>query len=179
MKLYRRKYDGTEEVSATIERILTDADCRSHKLLGSATRGEMTLNSSNASADWCELLSHNPKFYLRLTLSLDLSFSRGKFPTDSDFPAELRLAQLEERVLEPESFPPQITITPDMEIAEIQPPPTWSGSDRSPSRLTHPVKESRVNLEFADLFDTQQNDEDRSRDWIEEVTGLFDCHIPG
>ena len=40
--------------------------------------------------DWGDIFLRQPKFYLRLSLTIDFSLSKGRFPTDNDFPVSIQ-----------------------------------------------------------------------------------------
>lgn len=94
MKYFNNQFDGTEEVSSAMDRILLDAETQSRKLV---LPPKITSSSSSTSAgkDWYEIFLHHPKLHLRIALAFDLGFSTGKFPADEDFPQQLRSDQLE------------------------------------------------------------------------------------
>ncbi|OCK78340.1 hypothetical protein K432DRAFT_269057, partial [Lepidopterella palustris CBS 459.81] len=90
MSQYRNQYDGTEEVSSAMNRILLEAELHSRKLCLTSPTAPRTVSATTNPKDWYELFVQHPKLHLRVALSFDISFSRGKFPEDSDLPRELR-----------------------------------------------------------------------------------------
>jgi hypothetical protein len=179
MKLYRKKYDGTEEVSEIIEQILADAEPQTRSICARprSTLACRNLVMSSKSRDWGDILSQNPKLYLRLTLALDMSFSRGKFPHDCDFPVGCRIAQLEDgsplqdSPIEVSSAQAEFVLpTAAMEAG------AWEMLDMKPSPSSNFFDDMSVNLDFADLFEEYrcENLEKNDPSWLHEVSHLFD-----
>ncbi|KAK8072040.1 hypothetical protein PG996_005388 [Apiospora saccharicola] len=83
MKLYTPQYDGCDYVSETIRHIMTLAQ------LDTPTPLPATSTTSTIS-NWTDILASQPGCYLRLAMTMDLSFAKGRLPEESDFPASLR-----------------------------------------------------------------------------------------
>jgi hypothetical protein len=77
------------------------------------TKGQM---GKTAAPDWSEMVLQHTNFYLRITLTLDLSLSKGQFPADADFPDDLRAV----RVCCAQYFP-LITLSPANCISPCSP----------------------------------------------------------
>ena len=176
MKLYRKKYDGTEQVSDVIEKILAEAEPQARRICGQpeSTSTPSSLALSSKSRDWGDIFSHDPKVYLRLTLALDMSFSRGEFPQDCDFPNACRLGErgfIEDSGIEIEPTEVEALSTAadeDTRSVEMQ-----ERSSAPPSNLLDGIS---VNLDFADLFEDHRRDSyDKSGSaWIHELSTLLD-----
>jgi hypothetical protein len=80
MKTYQPQYDGVDWVSETIRHIVN---------LAQLDTSSPTPKNSVIS-DWTDILASQPSFYLRLALTMDLSLSKGRLPSDGDFPLSLR-----------------------------------------------------------------------------------------
>ncbi|KAM5353382.1 hypothetical protein ACJ41O_000032 [Fusarium nematophilum] len=78
LKEYRPRYDGMEWFSYALRYVVNLAQFHSTSL------------SKGSVASWTDLLTQEPSFCLRLTLTIDLSLSRSKIPEDQDFPMALR-----------------------------------------------------------------------------------------
>lgn len=87
MKTYQPQYDGVDWVSETIRHAICLA-----RWDHATPRQELENNTRKGidMADWTEMLSSRPGWYLRLALTIDLSLSKGRFPEDRDFPVGLR-----------------------------------------------------------------------------------------
>ncbi|KAK8075193.1 fungal specific transcription factor domain-containing protein [Apiospora hydei] len=83
MKTYTPQYDGCDYVSETIRHIMTLAQ------LDTPTPLPATSTTSTIS-NWTDILASQPGCYLRLAMTMDLSFAKGRLPEESDFPASLR-----------------------------------------------------------------------------------------
>ena len=183
MKQYLRRYDGTEKVTTFIEMILTDTERQYRRICDRVDDRLVQRNPTvlGEEKDWCETFSQNPRLHLRLTLSLDLSFSRGDFPTDSDFPKGLRANELQD--------PPGV----DDHLVEVNyaetdvgrairketptlPPITWTTSDDEESSDLFSPLDNYVNLDFMEVSD-QQNHQDSSRIWVEEESAIMPGHF--
>ncbi|EEU34405.1 uncharacterized protein NECHADRAFT_21539, partial [Fusarium vanettenii 77-13-4] len=79
MRVYWPRYDGVEWVSEIIRHII--------KL---AQLDEPSVRRSSLNVNWADMFAFQPRSYLRLVLSLDLSLSKGRLPQDWDFPIKLR-----------------------------------------------------------------------------------------
>lgn len=77
MKTYQPQYDGVDKISDTIRHIVNLA-----QLDGGGDGGKIK--------DWTDILTSHPSLYLRLALTMDLSFSKDRLPVEGDFPASLR-----------------------------------------------------------------------------------------
>lgn len=98
MKTYQPQYDGVDWVSETIRHAICLA-----RWDHATARQELENNTRKGidMAGWTEMLSSRPGWYLRLTLTIDLSLSKGRFPEDRDFPVGLRglLVDIDQRRL--------------------------------------------------------------------------------
>ena len=83
MKLYTPQYDGCDYVSETIRHIMTLAQLDTPTPLP-------TTSTTSAISNWTDILASQPGCYLRLAMTMDLSFAKGRLPEESDFPASLR-----------------------------------------------------------------------------------------
>ncbi|KAK8061510.1 fungal-specific transcription factor domain-containing protein [Apiospora phragmitis] len=83
MKTYTPQYDGCDYVSETIRHIMTLAQLDTPTPLP-------TTSTTSTIANWTDILASQPGCYLRLAMTMDLSFAKGRLPEESDFPASLR-----------------------------------------------------------------------------------------
>jgi len=111
MRLYRSLYCGTDDVVAFIQRVLQFAERQGKSISIQSNTPEYRQpaqydSSEQASAlaksrsacpssddrtrSWCEIFLRHPRFYLRLCLSLDYAFSRGKYPEENELPLLVR-----------------------------------------------------------------------------------------
>lgn len=100
MTALQSQYDVADTVSEIIGKMVEHISLDQQE-----TQGESPSNHSEADLgslaskstddpsvvqDWGDVLLRQPKLYLRLTITIDLSFSKGYFPNDSDFPLALQ-----------------------------------------------------------------------------------------
>ncbi|KAF5227533.1 hypothetical protein FANTH_14748, partial [Fusarium anthophilum] len=78
MRAYWARYDGVSWISEIIRHIVSLA-----QLNGLRSQRKENFN-------WMDILTFQPRSYLRLVLVLDLSLNKGRMAQDSDFPVELR-----------------------------------------------------------------------------------------
>jgi hypothetical protein len=141
MKVYSSHYNGIKEVSSTMERILAEAELHSLKLYRKATTLPI------ASKDWYEIFVQHPKLHLRVALSFDLSFSRGRFPEDEDFPREVRMDHID-----------KVPWSSLLKIKETSLKPSDLEPDalnyilRQVTDLKSPAVTARSDLDFLELF---------------------------
>lgn len=108
MREFRSQYDGADHVSDLVEKMVEQTELKSlieqshvetygltNRALtpqrGSKAAGSPTNPSSNLIIrDWGDFLLHQPNRYLRLSLTIDFSLSKGRYPTDKDFPLSLQ-----------------------------------------------------------------------------------------
>ncbi|KAM5343923.1 hypothetical protein ACJ41O_012460 [Fusarium nematophilum] len=83
MKTYEYLYDGVEWVSETIKLIMRQRELV--QLIESTFSG-----STHRTKKWENIIATNPICYLRLAMTMDLSFSQGRLPEERDFPRRLR-----------------------------------------------------------------------------------------
>ncbi|KAH7142098.1 fungal-specific transcription factor domain-containing protein [Dactylonectria macrodidyma] len=79
MRVYWPRYDGVEWVSEIIRHIIELAQL-----------DEAKVRRKTSSVNWADIFAFQPRSYLRLVLTLDLSLSKGRLPDDWDFPIKLR-----------------------------------------------------------------------------------------
>lgn len=209
MELYLNRYNGIDEVSSMMERILEEAESNSRKVcLPPAFFSQREANHPSLStSDWYEIFVQQPKFHLRVVQSFDLSFSNGKFPEDSDFPKQLRADQLEEvpyshsLMLGENNLDTDVLTSLLLQVSAS----TLDGTDlktpnMTPARrdldfmdlfkVTTPgrVRDISMDLDagdgddFMDFFLEERNDEegaDDDRGWEKVIWDLFDHAIPG
>jgi hypothetical protein len=107
MKALKLQYDGADEVSEMIGKIIgyVSLDSRSQGYPLDQSRKPLSLQqdscglegpsskaklSMNTIKDWGDVLLRQPSLYLRLALTLDLYLAKGRFPDDTDFPSTLQ-----------------------------------------------------------------------------------------
>ncbi|OJD10846.1 hypothetical protein AJ78_08247 [Emergomyces pasteurianus Ep9510] len=164
MQLYRNRYDGTDYVALLIQEVLRLAEKQNLISLqpnGSATNimpnpntssgnGEVDTNiskslaetsnvpisSGKSSKSWSEVFIRQPRFYLRLSLSIDFAFARGQYPRDTDLPALVRELHLEEdgdHATETATMPVDIRLKNLPPLRKSQPePPTRQKQQQQP-----------------------------------------------
>lgn len=111
MKGFKLQYDGTDEVSDFIGRLIDYISIKhpaqnspSGKSKTNHTRkcnnscyqslsGAPTWYTAVAN-DWSDILVRQPSLYLRIYLTIDLSLSKGHFPEECDFPTVLQSNRL-------------------------------------------------------------------------------------
>ncbi|KAI1103601.1 fungal-specific transcription factor domain-containing protein [Jackrogersella minutella] len=91
MKTYQPQYDGVDYISETIRHIINIAklDAPASAGMGFASTSHDGKQLSTIS-DWTDILASQPGNYLRLAMTMDLCFSKGRLAEESDFPANLR-----------------------------------------------------------------------------------------
>ncbi|PGH30491.1 hypothetical protein GX50_06746 [[Emmonsia] crescens] len=118
MQLYRNRYDGTDYVALLIQEVLRFAE-KQNLLISFQPNGPANImsnpntSSGNGKGDtnksssltetsnrpisagkrtksWSEVFIRQPRFYLRLSLSIDFAFATGQYPRDTDLPALVR-----------------------------------------------------------------------------------------
>lgn len=80
MKSFLPQYDGVELVKETVKRAadLAQADTQSQPA-----------NTGPVITDWTHHLAKNPSLYMKMTMAIDMSISKGRIAEDNDFPAWL------------------------------------------------------------------------------------------
>lgn len=209
IELYLNRYNGIDEVSSMMDRILEEAESNSRKLcLPQALFSQREANHpSSSTPDWYEIFVQQPKFHLRVVLSFDLSFSNGKFPEDSDFPKQLRADQLEEVPYSHSLMLGENNLDMDV-LTSVLLPVSTSTLDRTDLETPN-MTPARRDLDFMDLFKVaipgrvrdistdldagdgddlmdffleERNDEegaDNDGEWEKVIWDLFDHAIPG
>ncbi|WYZ40890.1 hypothetical protein EsH8_IV_001231 [Colletotrichum jinshuiense] len=80
MKSFLPQYDGVELVKETVKRA---AD------LAQADTQAQPANTGPVITDWTHHLAKNPSLYMKMTMAIDMSISKGRIAEDNDFPAWL------------------------------------------------------------------------------------------
>jgi hypothetical protein len=112
MNVLQSIYDSTDRVSDAIEQLIAYfgpddllENTRAPTLAGSwetQYSSPATFSSNSASAetssstinDWSDVLLRRRSCYLRIVMTLDITFSKGEFPKETDFPDPLQTSQL-------------------------------------------------------------------------------------
>ncbi len=109
--MLQSQYDGTDRVSDYIEKVIKYLAVETQSKGGTITDytdrcdiGENPVLDSPSSAvyekpgstinDWGDIFMRRTNCYLRTVLTVDLSFSKGQFPEEHDFPMNLRSEKL-------------------------------------------------------------------------------------
>lgn len=90
MKTYQPQYDGVDYISETIRHIINIAQLDAPTSAGVGFSGLGNDGKPSSISDWTDILASQPGYYLRLAMTMDLCFSKGRLVEESDFPANLR-----------------------------------------------------------------------------------------
>ncbi|KAI1378589.1 fungal-specific transcription factor domain-containing protein [Hypoxylon crocopeplum] len=90
MKTYQPQYDGVDYISETIRHIITLAKLDAPASSGIGFSSLLNDGKQSSISDWTDILASQPGYYLRLAMTMDLCFSKGRLVEESDFPANLR-----------------------------------------------------------------------------------------
>lgn len=182
MRLYRKRYDGTEQLSSVVERLLNDAEPETRRICSTSgtSTPERSLVLSRKSKDWRDILNQRPKFYLRLTLALDMALSRGRFPDETDFPTGCSITEIDEKASE-DAFVSEKTLgTEYLDITMPCMQPSRVPTPRSDfQEMYQSAGSAQVNLDFADLFgDHAQNLQyEGPHGYLDEIQTLFNFNV--
>jgi hypothetical protein len=152
MDICHERYTGSLSAKGVINRVI-DVARSEHDVTGlQITKSTALLYSSSVVKNWFEVFVSKPTQYLRISFTIDISFSIGRFPdTEEYLPQRL---SLQTRPNTPESIPrsliPSIERSPENsdqhdEVATIEPArnthldffnfgesDTWGASEDSP-----------------------------------------------
>jgi len=87
MKTYQPQYDGVDYISETIRHIVNLAQIDPP---GNSSNQESASNKKPLISDWTDILASHPNSYLRLSMTMDISISKGRLARETDFPVKLR-----------------------------------------------------------------------------------------
>lgn len=108
MKGFKLQYDGTDEVSDFIRRMIDyisierpvqrpplvkgslNSFHKSHDSSCRRSSSSAPIWSATVVNDWSDVLLRQPNLYVRILLTIDISLSKGYFPDESDFPTALQ-----------------------------------------------------------------------------------------
>ncbi|KAI1129246.1 hypothetical protein F5Y10DRAFT_238865 [Nemania abortiva] len=96
MKTYQPQYDGVDYISETIRHIvnLAQIDPPNNTNSSSITSASIPQDPADGMqpviSDWTDILASNPGSYLRLSMTMDISISKGRLAKETDFPVKLR-----------------------------------------------------------------------------------------
>ncbi|KAJ2905581.1 Cutinase transcription factor 1 beta [Zalerion maritima] len=94
MKTYQPQYDSVDWITKTISQVIRLARLECDQSGGGGSEDSNSRNSRGemgaSMADWTDILSFRPGWYVRLALTMDLTLSKGRLPEDRDFPVGLR-----------------------------------------------------------------------------------------
>jgi hypothetical protein len=116
MKTQQPRYDGAAKITNAIKRTLAclgvekPVRCNDAQNITSVQGNQFCTSYSqtslNPAKDWGDVFLSQPGFYLRLILTLDLSFSRGRLPYNTDFPITLQSIRKIEDAVRVRELPP-------------------------------------------------------------------------
>ncbi|KAI1209186.1 uncharacterized protein F4807DRAFT_427495 [Annulohypoxylon truncatum] len=90
MKTYQPQYDGVDYISETIRHIINIAHLDTPTNAGLGLASLYSDGKQPTISDWTDILASQPGYYLRLAMTMDLCFSKGRLVEETDFPASLR-----------------------------------------------------------------------------------------
>jgi hypothetical protein len=96
MKTYQPQYDGVDYISETTRHIinLAQIDPPSNPANTTTTTSissqESIYSMKPIISDWTDILASQPGLYLRLSMTMDISISKGRLAQEADFPVKLR-----------------------------------------------------------------------------------------
>ncbi|KAI1964520.1 hypothetical protein LOZ56_006189 [Ophidiomyces ophidiicola] len=89
MQLYRNRYDGTDDVAVFVREILQFVESQNPYISITPLEGDIS-KPSHEKRCWTDVFVRQPRFYLRISSTLDYALSRGRYPKDSDLPVVVR-----------------------------------------------------------------------------------------
>lgn len=112
MNVLQSMYDSTDRVSDAIEQLIGylgpddllqntrsstiaeswETQCSSPAIFSSNSASSET--SSSTINDWSDVLLRRRSCYLRIVITLDIAFSKGRYPKETDFPEPLQSSHL-------------------------------------------------------------------------------------
>lgn len=111
MRQFRSRCESTDEVllyiEKTVQHIQTDKSLKelSPALIGPASHSRresttvLTPRSFTSSRDdLAHIFLKDPLVFLRISMTVDFSLSRGRFPSEAEFPKQLRAIQQEDEI---------------------------------------------------------------------------------
>ncbi|CZR56867.1 uncharacterized protein PAC_06756 [Phialocephala subalpina] len=129
MKTQQPRYDGAAKITNAIKRTLAclgfskPVRCNDAQNITSVQENQFCTSYSrtslNPAKDWGDVFLSQPGFYLRLILTLDLSFSRGRLPYNTDFPITLQSIRKIEDAVRVRELPPTKPTTEGFVDSEI------------------------------------------------------------
>ncbi|KAI3340611.1 hypothetical protein F4824DRAFT_487068 [Ustulina deusta] len=96
MKTYQPQYDGVDYISETIRHIVNLAQIDPPSNPTNTPSSIMASPQDPPSSmqpiisDWTDILASHPGSYLRLSMTMDISISKGRLAKETDFPVKLR-----------------------------------------------------------------------------------------
>ncbi|PGH09318.1 hypothetical protein GX51_00760 [Blastomyces parvus] len=181
MQLYRNRYDGTDYVALLIQEVLRFAETQNLLISFQPNETASITSSPNASSDngkedtnksspvteasngpdpsnkrtksWSEVFIRQPRFYLRLSLSIDFAFSRGQYPRDADLPALVRELHLRQdsdqaiKTMQP-TIPVEVRLKGLPPLTKSQPQPANQQQEEQEQQQLA----DQFNLQNADVF---------------------------
>ncbi|KAL2371417.1 hypothetical protein RJ035_006126 [Blastomyces gilchristii] len=168
MQLYRNRYDGTDYVALLIQEVLRFVEKQNFLISFQPDESSSIMSSPNSSRDngkedtnksspvtetsngpaasnkrtksWSEVFIRQPRFYLRLSLSIDFAFARGQYPRDTDLPAlvrELHLRKDSDQAIETmqPNIPVEVRLKSLPPLTKSQPqPPNQQEQEQEPQQ---------------------------------------------
>jgi hypothetical protein len=96
MKTYQPQYDGVDYISETIRHIVNLAqidpptNSATTTITSAPSQGATNNSMQPIISDWTDILASQPGSYLRLSMTMDISISKGRLAEETDFPVKLR-----------------------------------------------------------------------------------------
>lgn len=145
MKVYQCLYDYTDLVLKTAHRISLEA---------------RSFTWDDTTVGWADILSQNPKAYLRFIVIMEMAIAKGSFPRDLDLPSTLQPEGGGNRCVEAFSLP--ATAQSEREADQK----TARSSPAAPTAcMASPHRSQAETAAVADTNEPQQNDAIVYRPW--------------
>lgn len=115
MDLCHERYTGTLSANSVIKRTIEAARSEHDVAQVQITKSTALLRSSSVTKDWFDVFVRKPTQYLRISFTIDISFSIGRYPdTEEYLPQRL---SLHNRLISSQSIPQ--TLIPSVESPPV------------------------------------------------------------
>ena len=89
MHAYKERSDGTDAVVRYIRQLVSCFKASEHAKPDVGSKEYLNAYQGESPDHWTDILTNQPQYFIRTTLTVELALSRGQYPVEDDFPTSL------------------------------------------------------------------------------------------
>lgn len=168
MNAFKARSDGTDAVLFYIKNLVSCFKASEHAKPNARSKDYLNAYQGESPDHWTDILTNQPQYFIRTTLTVELALSRGQYPVEEDFPTNLTTENGESSAEEESQPRPDHTaaVSTDQQMDDFFPtsdtPAMWTlgifdsfGSDSGRDTRQAQLQDVLSRFEQADYHPTQ------------------------